>query len=188
MVKWIRLWLRWPLGTRSHRISATDDRWRTSGQNVIACLQHLSFARVAPTTRSKISGEGNMHETPTHQGRLIRVPALVFAAGVATMLVISTTSSSGQGTQPTATPVKVADAATAVNLAEKALAKVYGKRQIDSERPFNASLSDGVWHVSGTLYCKDKNGNLIVNACVGGVAMADIRQSDGRVMRTGHTQ
>ena len=130
-----------------------------------------------------------MHETPTYQGRRIRILAPIFAAGVATVLAISVDSSAlWQTTQSAITPVKVTDAATAVNLAEKALAKVYGKRIINSERPFNATLSDGVWHVTGTLYCKDKKGNLITNACLGGVAMADIRQTDGRVMRTGHTK
>jgi hypothetical protein len=130
-----------------------------------------------------------MHETPTYQRRRIRVLALIFEAGVATVLVMSVASSAlCQTMQSATTPVKVTDAATAVNLAEKTLGKVYGKRIINSERPFNATLSDGVWHVTGTLYCKDKKGNLITNACVGGVAMADIRQTDGRVMRTGHTQ
>jgi hypothetical protein len=28
---------------------------------------------------------------------------------------------------------------------------------------------------------------VVKDACVGGVAMADIRQSDGHVLRTGHT-
>lgn len=92
-------------------------------------------------------------------------------------------SASGQTTKPA---VKVPDAVTAVTIAEKALISVYGKKQIDSERPFTATLSDGVWHVEGTLYCKDKNGNVVRNACVGGVAMADIRQRDGRILRTGH--
>lgn len=80
----------------------------------------------------------------------------------------------------------VPDAPTAVNTAEKALSKIYGKDKIEAEKPFNATLSDGVWHVVGTLYCYDEKGNVITNACVGGVAMADIRQSDGRVLRTGH--
>lgn len=85
-------------------------------------------------------------------------------------------------------PVAVPDEATAVKLAEKALAKIYGKRRIQSERPFTAKLAEGIWHVTGTLYCRDKNGNMITGACVGGVAMADLRQSDGRVLKTGHTQ
>jgi hypothetical protein len=105
---------------------------------------------------------------------------------VATVLSIAMALSALCQTTET-TPVKVPDSATAVSLAEKALTKVYGKKVIESERPFTASLSDGVWHVSGTLYCKDKKGNVVKDACVGGVAMADIRQSDGRVLRTGHT-
>jgi hypothetical protein len=109
------------------------------------------------------------------------VVALVLAMAVAL-------SALAQTMQSVAAPVKVPDAATAVSLAEPALAKLYGKRLIKSERPFVASLSDGVWHVSGTLYCKDKKGNMITNACVGGAAMADIRQIDGRVLRTGHTR
>ena len=83
-------------------------------------------------------------------------------------------------------PVKVPDAPAAVNTAEKALTKIYGKNKIEAEGPFTATLSDGVWHVVGTLYCYDEKGNVIANACVGGVALADIRQSDGRVLRTGH--
>jgi hypothetical protein len=86
------------------------------------------------------------------------------------------------------TPPKVPDSSTAIRLAETALVKVYGKKTIDAERPFTASLSDGIWHVSGTLYCQDEKGNRITNACVGGVAMADIRQRDGRVLRTSHTK
>jgi NTF2 fold immunity protein len=81
---------------------------------------------------------------------------------------------------------EVADSATAVKLAEKALIRIYGGEVIKSERPFTATLSDGVWHVGGTLHCKNNKGNESV-PCVGGVAMADIRQSDGRVLRTGHT-
>ncbi len=86
-----------------------------------------------------------------------------------------------------AAPVAVPDEATAVKIAEKALAKVYGEKTIQRQRPFTATLSNGVWHVTGTLYCKDAHGKLITGACVGGVAMADIRQSDGRVLKTGHT-
>jgi len=43
--------------------------------------------------------------------------------------------------------VKVPDAATAVKLAEKVLAGVYGRKKIEAEKPFEASLSDGIWHV-----------------------------------------
>jgi len=85
-------------------------------------------------------------------------------------------------------PVAVPDDATAVKIAEKALAKVYGKQHIESERLFKAVLLKGIWHVGGTLYCNDEYGNVITNACVGGVAMAEVRQRDGRVLRTTHTK
>jgi len=75
-----------------------------------------------------------------------------------------------------------------VNVAEKALTKLYGKDNILSERPFKASLANGIWHVAGTLYCRNKQGNSVTSACLGGVATADIRQRDGRVLKTGHTK
>ena len=106
---------------------------------------------------------------------------------VATVLAVAMARSALGQTAET-TPVKVLDSATAVSIAEDALTKRYGKKAIESERPFIASLSDSVWHVRGTLYCKDKKGNVIKDVCVGGVAMADIRQSDGRILRTGHTK
>jgi NTF2 fold immunity protein of polymorphic toxin system component len=106
-------------------------------------------------------------------------------AAAIVLSIAMTLSGLGQTTETKST--KVPGSATAVSLAEKALTKIYGKRVIVSERPFTASLSDGVWHVRGTLYCKDKKGNVVKDACVGGVAMADIRQKDGRVLRTAHT-
>ena len=105
---------------------------------------------------------------------------------VAVLAAYVTVFSLSEGTQPGTALVKVPDSATAVSIAEKALAKIYGKRHIESERPFKASLSNGVWHVGGTLYCKDQHGNVVMDTCVGGVAMADIRQRDGHVLRTGH--
>ncbi|HWY67799.1 MAG TPA: NTF2 fold immunity protein [Terriglobales bacterium] len=83
-------------------------------------------------------------------------------------------------------PVAVPDEATAVRVAEKALAKVYGEKKIASERPFKASLRDGIWKVWGTLYCKDQHGNMITDACVGGVASAQVRQRDGKVLSITH--
>ena|SRR5215475_13901977 len=83
-------------------------------------------------------------------------------------------------------PVAVPDEVTAVRVAEKALGKVYGEKKIDSERPFRARLRDGIWHVWGTLYCKDQRGNVITGACVGGVAMAEVRQGDAKVLNITH--
>ena len=87
-----------------------------------------------------------------------------------------------------AASVAVPDEDTAVQLAEKALVTVYGKEEVESERPFKATLSHGVWHVAGTLYCSDEHGKVITGRCAGGVATAYIRQSDGRVLKTGHTK
>jgi len=67
---------------------------------------------------------------------------------------------------------RVPEAATAVTIAERALVKVYGKRQIDYERPLTAVLEHGVWTVYGTPCCPDRNGTRTceVGKCVGGVA------------------
>jgi NTF2 fold immunity protein len=79
-------------------------------------------------------------------------------AVVVTVLAILAQFALGQSAQPASTPVTVPDAATAVKLAEKVLANVYGKKKIEAEKPFEASLSGGIWHVSGTLYCgKDRS-------------------------------
>jgi hypothetical protein len=45
---------------------------------------------------------------------------------------------------PPAISVRVPDATTALSIAEPALMKVYGKRQIDYERPLTATLEDGI--------------------------------------------
>jgi len=82
---------------------------------------------------------------------------------------------------------KVKDADAAIKIGEKALMRVFGKEKIESERPFKATLKNGVWTVAGTLYCKDKNGQLST-MCVGGVATAKIAEADGRVLSTFHTQ
>lgn len=85
-------------------------------------------------------------------------------------------------------PVAVPDEATAVRIAERALAKVYGQKKIEAERPFEAMLRDGIWHVGGTLYCRDEKGNVDTRPCAGGVAIAEVRQRDGRVLKTTHTK
>src|SRR5882762_8062928 len=106
-------------------------------------------------------------------------------AVLVTVLAIVAQSALGQFTHSASAPVRFPDAATAVKLAEKVLANVYGKKKIEAEKPFEASLSGGIWHVGGTLYCgKDRSFKGV--RCAGGVAMADIRQSDGRVLKTGH--
>jgi NTF2 fold immunity protein len=45
----------------------------------------------------------------------------------------------------------IPDEATAIRVAEAILDPIYGEKQILTERPFHASLNDGIWTVSGSL-------------------------------------
>lgn len=98
-------------------------------------------------------------------------------------------TSSAQNSQPVS-KARVPDAATAVTIAEPKLIKVYGKRQIDYERPLMATLADGIWSVYGTLCCPDAKGQRTcsVGKCVGGVAVLKLRQSDGKILSISHTK
>jgi len=81
----------------------------------------------------------------------------------------------------------VPDEATAVKIAEAALIPVYGKEHIESERPFHAKLSSGVWTVGGTLYCAGPNGQRGTGTqCAGGVAVVKISEADGRILSMTH--
>ena len=79
----------------------------------------------------------------------------------------------------------VPDSATAIKIAEAVLALVYGKKQIDSERPFTAALRDGIWTVGGTLKCPDGKGGTTTD-CAGGVAMVRIAKRDARILYMMH--
>ncbi|WP_410498234.1 YbbC/YhhH family protein [Chitinibacter sp. S2-10] len=70
----------------------------------------------------------------------------------------------------------VPDKRTAINVAEAILSTIYGVSIIKSERPFNASLKNGVWTVVGTLPEDAK----------GGVAEIEISKSTGEVFRVSH--
>jgi hypothetical protein len=96
-------------------------------------------------------------------------------------------SSSTQNSQPS-TNIRVPDEAAALRIAAPALIRVYGKRQIDYERPLTAVLENGVWKVHGTLCCPDREGRRMceVGRCVGGVAEVKVRQSDSRILSISH--
>ena len=89
----------------------------------------------------------------------------------------------GQGNTPKEGYVPSSD--TAVQIAEAVLIPVYGKKQIESERPFTAKLKDGVWTVSGTLHCPDGKGGT-TTGCVGGVAVVEISKRDARILSMIH--
>ena len=66
----------------------------------------------------------------------------------------------------------VPDAATAVRIAEAVLIPIYGEQKVASERPFKATLQDGVWTVVGTLPPN----------FMGGTALVRIAKADGRIL------
>lgn len=71
----------------------------------------------------------------------------------------------------------VPDADTAIRIAEAVWMPIYGKDLLDTEKPFEASLSGDVWTVTGRL----PEGMLF-----GGVAEIDIRKSNGQILRVNH--
>ncbi len=73
----------------------------------------------------------------------------------------------------------VPDASTAIQIAIAVWEPIYGKKQIESEKPYVATLNGDVWTVLGSMHCKP---------CVGGVALAEISKRDGTVMRVSHGQ
>jgi hypothetical protein len=81
----------------------------------------------------------------------------------------------------------VPNAETAVAIAEAVLIPVYGRKHIESERPFRATLKDDVWTVAGTLYCGDgKPQTDKLPSCVGGVAVVQISKIDARIISMTH--
>jgi hypothetical protein len=90
---------------------------------------------------------------------------------------------SGQGYKPNAGYVP--DSETAVKIAEAVLIPVYGKEKIESERPFKATIENGVWTVSGTLRCSDGKGGT-TTMCVGGTAEVKLSKTDGRILKMIH--
>jgi NTF2 fold immunity protein len=79
----------------------------------------------------------------------------------------------------------VPDSATAVKIAEAVLTPVYGEKQILSERPYTATLKEGVWFVDGTLHCPGASADPSIH-CAGGVAIVRISKEDGRILSMGH--
>jgi hypothetical protein len=53
---------------------------------------------------------------------------------------------------------------------------IYGRDEIEKEKPYKTVLRDGIWYVSGSLPA----------GYVGGVAEAEIAKDDGRILRVSH--
>ena len=70
----------------------------------------------------------------------------------------------------------VPDEATAIKIAVAVWEPIYGADKIAAEKPFRATLAQGVWTVQGFL----------PKGWVGGVALAEISKADGRIIRISH--
>jgi len=53
---------------------------------------------------------------------------------------------------------------------------IYGEEKIAREKPYRAVLRNGIWVVEGSLRA----------GSAGGVAIAEIAQDDGRILRVSH--
>jgi hypothetical protein len=72
----------------------------------------------------------------------------------------------------------VPDEQTAIAIAVAVWTPIYGKEQIENEKPYHATLNHGIWSVTGSL----------PEGYDGGTAFAQIAQDDGRVLRVIHYQ
>ncbi len=70
----------------------------------------------------------------------------------------------------------VPDEETAIKIAIAVWEPIYGKENIESEKPYKAILKDSVWYVTGSL----------PKGWVGGVAEAEINKVDGCIIRVSH--
>lgn len=76
----------------------------------------------------------------------------------------------------------VPDSLTAIGIAKAVWLPVYGTR-VRNHDPFYASLiGDTVWRVSGSKFSS------LIDWELSGFPFADIRKSDGKIIRTGHTK
>jgi len=91
----------------------------------------------------------------------------------------ATLAFAGEPPQHSVMPLRglVPSAKVAVQIAVAVWSPIYGKQHIQDERPFHATLQNGVWTVTGSL---PKRFN------VGGVAIAEISKRDGRILRVSH--
>jgi|SRR5882724_3845252 len=72
----------------------------------------------------------------------------------------------------------VPDEKTAVAIAVAVWSPIYGEGKIKNEKPYKATLNEGIWHVEGTL----PKGHL------GGVAEIKISKQDAKIISIKHGQ
>ena len=69
----------------------------------------------------------------------------------------------------------VPDEKTAIKIAVAVWTPIYGEKLIESEKPYHAALSNGVWFVRGWVL-----------DLYGDAAEAEISKDDGRILRVSH--
>ena len=74
----------------------------------------------------------------------------------------------------------VPTAEVAIRIAVAVWEPIYGQDNIERQKPYTAKLVNGVWRVEGYLPPAPDR--------LGGVALAEISQTDGRVLRVSHGQ
>ena len=87
-------------------------------------------------------------------------------------------SQNNNSTKPETNFGYVPDEKAAIEIAVKAWIPIYGKENIENEKPYHANLKNGIWRVTGSL---PENFD-------GGVAEATISQKDGRILKIIHGQ
>jgi hypothetical protein len=101
--------------------------------------------------------------------------AIILFTGLFTMLL---SFGADEAKPHSATPKDgfVPNEEAAIQIAVAVWAPIYGKENIERQKPYKAWLKDGIWHVAGHL---PKN-------MVGGVAIAEIQKSDAKIVRVSH--
>jgi NTF2 fold immunity protein len=96
------------------------------------------------------------------------------------VLLILAVACSGGGQEPEHSYVPdegfIPSKEVAIKVAVAVWGPIYGAEKIAKEKPYRATLTDGVWTVEGSLPKGSK----------GGVALARIAKKDGRILRVTH--
>ena len=95
---------------------------------------------------------------------------------VAALLIASATSAEEAQHNYKPAVGYVPNAETAIQIAIAIWEPIYGKEQIAGEKPYKATLKEGVWFVEGSL----------PKGWRGGVAEAEISKDSGAILRVSH--
>jgi len=128
----------------------------------------LFFARVAPDAPACGRSASPLDVVKQRIATFIAVPLVALLSALAQETNPPHNDKPPQG--------YVLNAETAIRIALAVWEPIYGKKQIDSEKPYRATLKNGVWTVEGSL----------PPGWRGGVAIAELSASDGTILRVGH--